>query len=376
MLRKRKPVAQVAAVDAFESVATQVVDVIASAGLVLNNRGNVLRESPGAVRYGLVLNGRLVHAELASLSERARNEEGIVENEVELFAGPRREKFWVHARAARFGENYVMLLVDDRTELKKLEETRRDFVANVSHELKTPIGAISLLAEAIQNATDDPEMVAKFAESMQRESARLASLVQEVILLSKVQNGGLPDSAGPLSVARAIQDAVERNQLLADQRQIRLAANVDSPIEIYGDYEMLTAAVRNLIENAIVYSNAGGQVGVGLRSSAGFVEISVTDSGIGIPESEQERIFERFYRVDPSRSRETGGTGLGLSIVKHAAQNHRGEVKLFSRTGVGSTFTLRLPSDLEIASGDQIDATAESAESASHIETAEARGSN
>ena len=375
MLRRRKSEAQVSAVDAFESVATQVVDVIASAGLVLNDRGNVLRESPGAVQYGLVSNGRLVHAELVSLSDQARQQEGIVETEVELVVGPRSEKFWVHARAARFGENYVMLLVDDRTELKRLEETRRDFVANVSHELKTPIGAISLLAEAIQNATDDPEMVAKFAESMQRESVRLASLVQEVILLSKVQNGGLPESAGQVSLARVIQDAVERNQLLADQRQIRLAANADLKIEVFGDYEMLTAAVRNLIENAIVYSNVGGQVGVGLRVINGLAEISVTDSGIGIPESEQERIFERFYRVDPSRSRETGGTGLGLSIVKHAAQNHRGEVKLFSRLGVGSTFTLRLPTDVE-NSGDLKPEELGELAGAEGFEKAETRGAN
>jgi two-component system, OmpR family, sensor histidine kinase SenX3 len=343
LLRKRKPEAQLTAVDAFESVAAQVVDVIASAGLVMNERGNVLRESPGAAQFGLTQDGRLVHAELVALSERARKQTGVADVEIELSAKGRGEKFWVHARAARFGENYVMLLVDDRTELRRLEETRRDFVANVSHELKTPIGAIGLLAEAIQNATDDPAMVAKFAESMQRESVRLANLVQEVILLSKVQNSGLPESAGAVNLGRVVQDAVERNQLLADQNQIRLAAVADSKIEVFGDYDMLTAAVRNLVENAIVYSNPGDQVGVGLRLSEGYAEISVTDSGIGIPESEHERIFERFYRVDPSRSRETGGTGLGLSIVKHAAQNHRGDIKLFSRVGVGSTFTLRLP---------------------------------
>lgn len=343
LLRRRKPEAQLAAVDAFESVAAQVVDVIAGAGLVLNERGQVLRESPGAAKFGLTENGRLAHVELKNLTDQARVQGEVAQADLEISPGPRREKYWVHARAARFGENYVMLLVDDRTELKRLEETRRDFVANVSHELKTPIGAIGLLAEAIQNATDDPGMVTKFAESMQRESVRLANLVQEVILLSKVQNGGLAESAGAVNLGRVVQDAVERNQLLADQKEIRLAANADVDIEIFGDSDMLTAAVRNLIENAIVYSNSGAQVGVGLRENDGYAEISVTDSGIGIPEAEQERIFERFYRVDPSRSRETGGTGLGLSIVKHAAQNHRGEIKLFSRTGVGSTFTLRLP---------------------------------
>ena len=118
---------------------------------------------------------------------------------------------------------------------------------------------------------------------------------------------------------------------------------MDFSVKLRGDYEMLVTAVRNLIENAILYSEPGSQVGVGVKVNKDVTEISVTDSGIGIPESEQERIFERFYRVDPSRSRQTGGTGLGLSIVKHAASQHRGEIKSFSKVGVGSTFTLRLP---------------------------------
>jgi two-component system, OmpR family, sensor histidine kinase SenX3 len=343
LLKKRKQVNQISAVDVFETVASQVVDVIASAGMVLDDLGNVLKASPGARQFGLVQNDRLVHGELVELTEKARKRAGVAELDIELAVANRHDKFWLHARAARFGERYVMLLVDDRTESRRLEETRRDFVANVSHELKTPIGAIGLLAEAIQNATDDPELVAKFAESMQRESVRLANLVQEVILLSKVQGGGLPENAGEVDLGQVIIDAVERNQLLADQSQIRLVYSAGSTAVVFGDYEMLTGAVRNLIENAIVYSNPGNQVGVGLRAIDDIAEISVTDSGIGIPEAEQERIFERFYRVDPSRSRETGGTGLGLSIVKHAAQNHRGEIKLFSRVGVGSTFTLRLP---------------------------------
>jgi len=236
-----------------------------------------------------------------------------------------------------------MLLVDDRTDSRKLEETRRDFVANVSHELKTPIGAISLLTEAISGATDDPETIQKFAESLQRESQRLANIVQELIELSRVQGAKLSETSGDLDLATVIADAVDRNMVLAEQHSIKLASSAVGPVKMFGDYEMLTTAVKNLVENAIVYSEPGGQVGVGLRVVDSVAEIAVTDSGIGIPESEQERIFERFYRVDPSRSRETGGTGLGLAIVKHAAYNHRGEVRLFSKVGTGSTFTLRLP---------------------------------
>ena len=329
--------------DAFEVVAAQVVDVIATAGVVLDQYNSVLRASPGAIQFGLVQNRRLIHSALVQLADQARTSSGAVQADVTLETGLRREQIFVHVRAAKFGERYVMLLVDDRTESKKLEETRRDFVANVSHELKTPIGAIGLLAEAIAGATDDPEMVEKFTESLQKETLRLGNLVQELIQLSRVQGAKLSETSTELDLATVIADAVDRNQLLAEQRAIKLATSAESGVKLIGDYEMLVTAVRNLIENAIVYSEQHSQVGIGLRVVDGVAEIAVTDSGIGIPESEQERIFERFYRVDPSRSRETGGTGLGLSIVKHAAANHRGEVKLFSKAGVGSTFTLRLP---------------------------------
>jgi two-component system sensor histidine kinase SenX3 len=236
-----------------------------------------------------------------------------------------------------------MLLVEDRTESKKLEDTRRDFVANVSHELKTPIGAIGLLSEAILGAADDPQLVQKFAESMQKESQRLANLVHELIQLSKVQGAKLGENSSDVDLAAVIADAVDRNASVAEKRNIKVLAAADSGIKVRGDYEMLVTAIRNLIENALVYSPEGSQVGVGLKVVDGVAEIAVTDSGIGIPESEQQRIFERFYRVDPSRSRDTGGTGLGLSIVKHSAANHGGEVRLFSKVGVGSTFTFRLP---------------------------------
>lgn len=330
-------------VDAFEQVASQVVDVIATAGVVLDSQNNVLRASPGAVQFGLVQNRRLVHSALVKLCDRARNQTGAVVEELLLETGLQRDAVWVQARAARFGEKYMMLLVDDRTEAKKLEDTRRDFVANVSHELKTPIGAIGLLAEAIQGAGDDPAMLEKFSNSLIRESQRLANLVQELMQLSRVQSAPGLENATEVDLAAVVLDSIERNQVLAEKRNIRVQGGASESVKILGDYEMLATAVRNLIENAIVYSEPGTQVGVGLKQADGVAEISVTDSGIGIPESEQERIFERFYRVDPSRSRETGGTGLGLAIVKHIAANHGGEIKLFSKPGVGSTFTLRLP---------------------------------
>jgi two-component system sensor histidine kinase SenX3 len=329
--------------DAFEQVAAQVVDVIATAGVVLDQGDMVLRASPGAIQFGLINGKRLVHKPLIQLVDRARKTSGAVSIDVELEAGLNKDPVWVHARAAKFSERYVMLLIDDLTEAKKLEETRRDFVANVSHELKTPIGAISLLSEAIAGAKGDPVAIEKFAESLQKESQRLANIVQELIQLSRVQGANLSETIEEIDLATVIADAVDRNQTLANRRGVKLASTADVSVKIQGDYEMLVTAVRNLIENAIVYSEPNSQVGVGLRVVDDVAEISVTDSGLGIPESEQERIFERFYRVDPSRSRETGGTGLGLSIVKHAAYHHRGEIKLFSKPGVGSTFTLRLP---------------------------------
>jgi two-component system sensor histidine kinase SenX3 len=172
-------------------------------------------------------------------------------------------------------------------------------------------------------------------------------LVQELIQLSKVQGARVGENSTEVDLAAVITDAVDRNLLIAEQRNIRVVSSAESGTVVMGDYEMLVTAVRNLIENAIVYSNPASQVGIGLKVVEGVAEIAVTDSGLGISESDQKRIFERFYRVDPSRSRETGGTGLGLSIVKHVSANHGGEVRLFSQPGVGSTFTLRLPIDTQ-----------------------------
>lgn len=323
--------------------AAEVLDVLATAGMVLDGSNTVLRATTGAQAYGLVQNRHLIHSALVELVDLAR-ETGLPEHiDTELSTGLRGEAVFVHARAARLGSRYVMLLVDDRTESRRLEETRRDFVANISHELKTPIGAVSLLAEAIQDAVDDPVMVKKFAANLQRESARLASLVQDIIQLSRLQSAESVANASQIDLSGVVAEAVERNHFMAENKHIRIRVDAPRGHMIYGDHEMLSTAVKNLIENAILYSEEGSQVGVGLRTVDGVAEISVADNGVGIPADEQPRIFERFYRVDASRSRQTGGTGLGLSIVKHVAMNHRGEVRLFSQPGLGSTFTLRLP---------------------------------
>jgi two-component system, OmpR family, sensor histidine kinase SenX3 len=347
--KRKKQLEAIEAERAIPEGAVEILDLLASAGVILNGSNTVVRATNGALALGLVQNRLLIHSALTGLVELARGTGKNESIDAELNTGLRGETIWVHARAARMENNNVMLLVEDRTEAKRLEETRRDFVANISHELKTPIGAIGLLAEALQGATDDPAMVTRFAGNLYRESRRLGSLVQEIIQLSRLQSAESTKLSELVDLEGIVHESVERNQVIAEAKQITIEVEAPAGIVVYGDHEMLTIAVKNLIENAILYSDAGSSVGVGLRAIDGIAEIAVTDHGVGIAPEDQDRIFERFYRVDPSRSRETGGTGLGLAIVKHVAMNHRGEIKLFSQVGLGSTFTLRLPlADTEI----------------------------
>lgn len=336
----RRQMLRVAERQAQDTVA-DLLDVLATAGLLLDSSNQAIRTTTGADVLGL-LNGRnLAHPELYDLVSIARATKKPAEAEIELSnsLGPS----WVRARAALLSDGNVLLTVADETESQRLEETRRDFVANISHELKTPIGAISLLSEALIDGADDKELVKKFSADLFRESKRLASLVQDIIQLSRLQSADLVKTATPIDLAGVIAEAVERNQVLAERSGVKIAWENPASTIVLGDGEMLNMAVKNLIENAILYSDEGGQVGVGLREDQGTAQISVTDNGVGIEPEHVERIFERFYRADPSRSRATGGTGLGLAIVKHVAQNHRGDIQVFSKPGFGSTFTLRLP---------------------------------
>ena len=249
----------------------------------------------------------------------------------------------MHARVAPLGSSHVLLLVDDTTQARRLEEVRRDFVANVSHELKTPVGGLGLLAEAVPDAKDDPEAVERFARRMQVEASRLTQLVKEIVDLSRLQVADALHEPRLVDVTAAVHEAIEHSRVGADARQIELAEACEPDLKVFGDEDLLVTAVRNLIGNAIAYSDPGTRVAVGGRRAGDTVEISVTDQGQGIPESEQSRIFERFYRVDAARSRATGGTGLGLSIVKHICANHGGDITVWSQEGRGSTFTMRLP---------------------------------
>jgi two-component system sensor histidine kinase SenX3 len=343
LLGKRKSKVIEAEPDSFPDLVAEVLELMGSVGIVLDGSNRVVGTNSWAESFGLVARGSLVHAEIAELVKSARLGSGIESFEGVLRVGLAQEKVSVAAKAKLVAGDYVVLVLEDRTSDIRLDKTRRDFIENISHELKTPIGAIALLSEAIQEAGDDRAAVAKFASSLNKESSRLTFLVQDIIKLSRLQSEEVLASAEIVDLNDVMAEAIDRNEQLASSRKIRLVSEQAPQLEVFGNKEMLITAVKNLVENAISYSDPGTSVGIGCSAKDSIAEITVTDSGAGISPENQQRIFERFYRADPSRSRETGGTGLGLSIVKHVAKIHRGEIKLFSKVGVGSTFTLRVP---------------------------------
>ena len=243
----------------------------------------------------------------------------------------------------RLERGEVLLWAQNNSVVSRVETMRRDFVANISHELKTPVGALSLLAEAIEESGKDSESIQKFAKRIGPETKRLTNVIRDIIDLSQVQSDDPLASANPVEVDRVINDAVDAVQLLADLNNVEIAQVNEPDVKIVGDEYQLVMAIRNLLTNAITFSPASSRITVGAKLKDGVVEITVSDQGIGISLENQSRIFERFYRVDPARSRSTGGTGLGLAIVKHVCENHGGEVSVWSVPGQGSTFTMKFP---------------------------------
>ncbi|MDY6055189.1 sensor histidine kinase [Micrococcus sp.] len=332
--------------------AAEVLSVIGRAYVVVDAVDGVVRANPSAYAFGLVRGHSLVHAELAELTGSVRADGVILERRLELSRGPLgRSSIVVEVRVAPLDEEYILILADDRTDLTRTEAMRHDFVVNVSHELKTPVGAISLLSEAIADAAEDEDAVRRFAGRLGVESTRLAALVQDIIEFSRLQAKDVVQEGRAVDLEALVVDAVDRLRLTAEARgiEIKVGGHVRNPV--HGDPDQLLTAVRNLVDNAVRYSPEGTTVGVGLASRDGLAQVTVTDQGMGIPPEEQERVFERFYRVDAARSRQTGGTGLGLSIVKHVVRNHGGEVTLWSEPGRGSTFTIRLPEWEDAAPG-------------------------
>ncbi|BCT74940.1 two-component sensor histidine kinase [Sinomonas cyclohexanicum] len=324
--------------------ATDVLSVLGKAFVVVDAIDGVVRASPAAYAYGLVRGHTVVHTELLAMTAKVRGNGVILEKQLELPRGPLGQgTIIVNVRAAVLGDEYILLLADDRTEITRTERIRNDFVANVSHELKTPVGAISLLAEALEASPEDEAAVRRFAARMRKEASRLAALVQDIIELSRLQGADIVHMGRAVDLNEVVADAVDRSRLAAEAKSIEVRVGGHVEVPVFGDADLLTNALRNLIDNAIRYSPAHTKVGIGLKHKDGLVSVSVTDQGEGMTPEDQGRVFERFYRVDAARSRRTGGTGLGLSIVKHVVENHGGEVTLWSQPGKGSTFTVRLP---------------------------------
>jgi two-component system, OmpR family, sensor histidine kinase SenX3 len=254
----------------------------------------------------------------------------------------------VHVRLLSHDDTrFAVLYVDDQSEQARMEATRRDFVANVSHELKTPVAAMGVLAEALLESADDPDTVHRFGGKVLAESKRLGSMVGELIELSRLQGAERLPDLDSVDVDTVVAEAISRYKVAADNADIRVAADPPSGLEMLGDQPLLVTALANLVANAIAYSPHGSTVSVSRRRVGDNIEIAVTDRGIGIAPADQERVFERFFRVDKARTRATGGTGLGLAIVKHVAANHNGSIRLWSKLGTGSTFTLSIPARTE-----------------------------
>jgi two-component system sensor histidine kinase SenX3 len=309
---------------------------------VLDRAGEVVLHNPQAAALGVVGDGR-ADARAAAACQRVLESGAPVAVDLSPLRGLGRRPAAVLANVSPLLDGFALVEAADTSEAVRLEATRRDFVANVSHELKTPVGAIGVLAEALLHASDDPDEVDRFATKIVNESTRLGNLVTELIALSRLTGAERLPELSAFDLDQVVDAALGRVKLAAESARIDIVVDRPLGIEVDGDATLLTTALTNLLENAIAYSPADASVSVSRRRSGRWVEISVTDRGIGIAPEHQQRVFERFFRVDPARSRATGGTGLGLAIVKHVLANHGGEVGLWSSPGTGSTFTMRLP---------------------------------
>jgi len=349
--RRRHPPVEMAPTPATSTSAT-LIDALPIAAVVVDADDRVMLTNKAARDLGAVLGDVLAGAPgLRETIRLARRSDHPIEDEIALalptgfrFVPVGERTLPVRVRASRVDENgRVVLVFDDLTEERRIEAVRRDFVANVSHELKTPVGALLLLSEALSESSSDPEAMTRFTQRIGVEASRLARLVQELIDLSRLEGADPLPAAQVVDLASVVAEAVDRTRAAADANGVRITVINGQPALVSGDPHQLVTAVANLVENAVAYSPSGSRVTVGVTRDGEWIDLSVADEGIGIPADEQERVFERFYRSDPARSRATGGTGLGLAIVKHITQGHGGAVSLWSAEGKGSTFTLRIP---------------------------------
>lgn len=322
--------------------ATALLGMLRSGGVVVDADDTVVAANEAAEALKIVTGDRVSAEPILEMVRTARRTGLPATADVTLRRGVGTADQHLTVRVRPVGRE-VAVLAEDRTAEVRYDESRRDFVANISHELKTPIGAVSILADTINQAAEDPPAVRHFAGRLSRESQRLGDMVAQIIDLSRLQARDPMGEAVEVAVDDLIADARVRTQMLAEQRDIQVVVAGHQEVNVRGDEAQLADAVTNLVQNAIAYSDPGGRVSISARPDRGMVDILVTDNGIGIGPEDQERIFERFYRVDYARSRENGGTGLGLAIVKHVAAVHGGSVHVWSQLGQGSTFTLRLP---------------------------------
>lgn len=352
------------------------VEVMPYALIVADSAGAVAYASKGADPLNLVRNGRLVAEDIGEVLALVVADGQVRERELKVTL-PRPDRrqdgrgvrageavptdtLYLRVRIGAIADDLFAIFLRDMSEQRRFEAMRRDFITNVSHELKTPSGAISLLAETITDAADDPDAVRYFAGRITKESQRLAELVHKLIELQRAQDAPAMSDAKPMSVVAMTRESIAANEVQADAKRIGIVLSLNGrviPVEVpEGEPETLdddvlvrvgrepfTTAVKNLVENAIHYSPAHTTVSVGIGVVGDRVRIRVVDQGIGIPKESLGRIFERFYRVDPARSRETGGSGLGLAITKHCVQECGGTISVWSREGEGSTFTIELP---------------------------------
>ncbi|MDQ1126851.1 two-component system, OmpR family, sensor histidine kinase SenX3 [Microbacterium sp. LKL04] len=339
-MQERARTRLVTSLDMPEGTAS-VLQAMDDAAVVVDPSMLVLAASATAEVFSLTVNETLDADRLRHLVRNARQTGLPATENMTLNRGV--EPRVVAARASVITPRLTLIVIRDITERERVEQMRRDFVSNTSHELKTPVGAVTLLAEAIESAADDPDQVRHFVRRLSGEATRLGQLTSRIMNLSRLQSADEIAEMRDVAVDEVVRSAIESQAIAAESAEISVASGGEKGLFVRGDPQILTEAVSNLLANAIAYSPAGAQVGIGVREADGAVEIAVADHGIGIPEDDQQRVFERFYRADQARSRRTGGTGLGLAIVKHAVQRHGGSVELWSRPGRGSTFTIRLP---------------------------------
>jgi two-component system sensor histidine kinase SenX3 len=325
---------------------SRTLRALRSGAMIIDSSDRVLDASAPAMSLGLIVDQRIVEQVLVELVHQVRRD-GNPQKTMLVHTLPGQPARQLTIRVIRLNSQHVLALVEDRTKEILVEAIRRDFVANVSHELMTPVGAIKVLSEAIEDAADDADAVARFAQKMQAESERLIILVRQIIELSRLQTDAEIKDPEEVHVDQIITRVLDATYTDAEAKGIDIVVAGPDRLIVQGNLDQLSAAVGNLVANAVAYSPSGTTVALTTATRPETIEISVSDHGIGIPQSHLDRVFERFYRVDPARTRSTGGTGLGLSIVKHVAASHGGQVKVWSVEGQGSTFTLSLPKPME-----------------------------